>query len=147
MVQTAKQLITANPDRLKIAIIEDDVSIHDLIMGSIQMEFENVEGLKFSNSQDAIHELWQNHLTNAPHLDVLFLDIFLDNQTSGFDVLEYCQFIPQNIPVILMSSQFTSHQLEKVSKMKSPPILLRKPFKPTELLQLIKWVFDLNTRR
>ncbi len=147
MVQTAQQLTTTVPEKLRIAIIEDDASVHDLILGSIQLEFENVEGLKFSNSQDAIHELWQNHMISPPHLDALFLDIFLDNQTSGIDVLEYCQFIPQSIPVILMSSQFTSQQLEKVSKMRTPPVLLRKPFKPAEVLQLIKWVFNLNTRR
>lgn len=135
------------PQKARVAIIEDDRSIQNLIIGSLLLEIESIDAIKFSNARDAIHELWEKNMIGPPNIDALFIDIFLEDQTSGIDVLEYCQFIPKDIPIVLMSSQFTDEQLSVIAQFSTTPVLLRKPFGPEEIIQLTKWIFDLNARR
>lgn len=129
-------------EKYRIAIIDDDTSIQNLVQMSVRAALKDVELLKFGDARETIFELWESSPAHLEELDLLFLDIHLNNMTNGMDILEYSQYIPQNLPVILMSSTFSLEQLEAIEKMKVPPALLRKPFGPTEIIGMTKWIFQ-----
>lgn len=128
--------------RKRIAVIEDDESIHGLIRSSLELALENVEFLKFRNAREAIYELWEKEALASPKVDLFFLDIFLDEKTNGIDVLEYCQFVPENVPIVIMSSNFDPENVGRISQMKtgSRPIFLQKPFAPLDVVHLTQWI-------
>jgi CheY-like chemotaxis protein len=143
----------------RIAIIEDDDSIQSLIDASVQLTIENTQVLKYSNAKDAIYNLWEKDKEESKSrgpsdividksvLDLLFIDIFLDDKSSGFDVLEYCQNLTEKLPIVLMSSQFSKEQLEKIEKFNFEPILLQKPFEPQDIVLLTNWLLKIKPRR
>lgn len=128
-------------DKFKIAVIEDDLSIYSLIEQAVQSSMTDVDFMKFTNAHDAIYDLWENGFVVHPKIDLLFLDIHLAGKTNGLDILEYCQYLPENVPVVLMSSEFTPEQVDTISKMRIKPVLLRKPFGPAEIISLARWGF------
>lgn len=132
---------------LNLAIIEDDDSIQHLISSSLQSTNNNLNIIKFKNGREAIHELWEKDLTTLAELDGLFLDIYLEDSTSGLDVLEYCQYLPKNVPIVLMSAHFNGDHLHSIGKLQRDPILMRKPFFPRDVVNLSNWLFNQEAGR
>lgn len=128
-------------NKYKIAVIDDDIAIQSLIQLSVENTFDEVEMVKFGDAQQTIYELWEADPLSFPHIDLLFLDIHLENKTNGLDIMEYCQYIPKEMPIVLMSSSFSNEQLKQISRMSIDPILLIKPFGPTEIIGMAKWIF------
>jgi|GEM_PF-4732268 len=138
MLQT--HFSTAETHSLNIVTIDDDPSIRELIENPLFDSLE--EGARFrsySNALEAIQDLWEGTSPKSAPIDILFLDIFLEGEGTGIDVLEYCQYQAQPMNIILMSSDFTERQLNRVAKMNLNPILLRKPFGPQEVVSLANW--------
>ena len=132
-------------DKKRIAIIEDDDAIQSLIKTSLEMAFNNeTEILRFKNAREAIFEIWEREITDNMEIDLLFLDIFLDDKTNGLDILEYCQFIPEDVTVVLMTSNFSEEQLDRILHLNIEPILLKKPFTPRDIVYLTEWCFRIH---
>lgn len=140
------QKLNQGPKQIKIAIVVEDKSIQNLILGSILMETDKVEAYQFINSSDAINQLWLNPKTISKNIDALFIDISLSDSTSDVHLLKYCQNIQDKIPIVLMSSQFNDAHIDLISQFTTTPILLPKPFRADELIQLTQWIFKLNLR-
>lgn len=145
MVQMLRD-VSKIPSKTSIAIIEDDSSIQNLIVGSLLLRVDEVEAFQFKSAEGALNELWVKG-TISPKIDVLFVDMVLEDQISGIDILEYCQSASKDTLVVLMSSQFTNDHLNKISNLKAPPILLKKPFSSEQIVQMTRWIFDLDERR
>ncbi len=132
---------------LNLAIVEDDESIQSLISSSLLSTIENVNIIKFKNGREAIYELWEKDSGLFSTLDGLFLDIYLEDNTSGLDILDYCQFVPSNIPIVLMSAYFNGEHLNSIAKLEKDPILMRKPFFPQDVINLSNWLFNSDKGR
>ncbi len=152
MIQSATQnhyqhTIRSFADPINVAIVEDDNAIQNLIATSLLSTLDNVNIMKFKNGREAIHELWEKDLTQLAQLDGIFLDIYLEDKTSGLDILDYCQYLPKNIPIVLMSAYFNGEHLNSIAQLERDPILMRKPFFPQDIINLSQWVFELDTKR
>lgn len=131
-------------EKKRVAIIEDDNAIQSLIKSSLEMAFNSTEILHFKNAREAIFEIWEREITDTKEIDLIFLDIFLDDKTNGLDILEYCQFIPDDVTVVLMSSNFSDEQMDRILKLNIEPILLKKPFTPRDVVYLTEWCFRIH---
>jgi DNA-binding NtrC family response regulator len=143
MVSYEKNHKNKRSDKYRIAIIDDDSSIQKLIQMSIESTLCGVDLVQFGDARETIFELWESSLVEINQLDLLFLDIHLNNETNGLDILEYSKYISKNIPVVLMSSYFSQDHLNEVLKMNKEPILLRKPFAPTEIISTTRQALNI----
>ena len=108
----------------RVVVIEDDVALQGLIRESMQQVSRSTDLSAFVSAEEAIHSLWQHGLNDEAPVDILFLDVFLQGEGSGLDVLEYVSYLPSDVTVVLMSSDFSATQLAEITKLATPPVLL-----------------------
>lgn len=110
----------------KILIVEDDSTIRNLILLTLQME--NYDAIAAEDGEVAINKL------DEEDIDLILLDIMLP-KVDGYGVLQKIQ--NKNIPVIFLTAK-TSIQ-DKVMGLKlGADDYITKPFEPLELLARIE---------
>jgi DNA-binding response OmpR family regulator len=111
----------------KILIIEDDLSIAELIRD--YLELENFEVVICTNGIEGLNNFKENKF------DLLILDIMLP-QLDGFSILHSIQE-EKDIPVLLVSAK-----KEEIDKIKGLTLgaddYITKPFSPSELVARVK---------
>ncbi|QXE19742.1 response regulator transcription factor [Clostridium sp. 001] len=111
----------------KILIIEDDVSLAELIRD--YLELENFEVVICTNGIEGLNNFKENKF------DLLILDIMLP-QIDGFSILHSIQE-EKEIPVLLVSAK-----KEEIDKIKGLTLgaddYITKPFSPSELVARVK---------
>ncbi|MBM7551901.1 response regulator transcription factor [Thalassobacillus pellis] len=117
----------------KIAIVEDDPNIRDIVEGYLKKEGYLVHGLE--NAETA----WNLFKDDPP--DLWVLDIML----PGMDGYEFCKQVRQHsqVPIIIISAK--DEELDKILGLElGGDDYLTKPFSPRELVarvkrHLVKW--------
>jgi two-component system response regulator LytT len=114
---------------LKILIVEDEMIIAE-DMKEMLMELGYTIDAIANNYEDALNEL------KTQEIDIALIDINLNNQKDGIDLVEY---INENysIPTIYVSSNSDKATIEKAKKFKSNGFVV-KPFSKEDLYTSIE---------
>ena len=76
MVQHSKAFYPSRKP-IHVAIIEDDTSIQELILGSLDIELDLRQTFQFRNAREAVHTLWEQNPSERPKIEILFIDVYL----------------------------------------------------------------------
>ena len=117
-----------NSDKYTIAIVEDELSLQELIQ--INLESEGYQVKVYSKGDDAI-----NDMANLIRFDLIILDVMLPN-VSGLDI---CEAIRESsmTPILFLSAKgTTADRIQGLKKGGSDYLV--KPFDLEELLLKIQ---------
>ncbi len=142
MGQSIVKLQNEKLPKYRIAVIDDDATVQGLIQFFVEIVLGQVEILKFADARETIFELWEASPIGARPVDLVFLDIHLENRTSGLDILEYLQYVPTSIPVVMMSSSISREQMDFISRKRVKTTFLKKPFGLSEIMGVTRWSFN-----
>jgi len=109
---------------MRILLVEDEVSIKDVV--TLNLELEDYEVISTDSGKDALQ------LYDQQHFDLIILDVMLPD-ISGLQVCEVIRLKDKNIPVIIVSAKDTS--TDRIAGLKfGADDYLVKPFNLEELL-------------
>lgn len=107
-----------------ICLVEDEKSLSDLIKTYLQKEGYNV--IQFFNGNDALNYVGQVS-------DLWILDIMLQDDVTGYDIIKKIREIDSNIPVIFTSAR--DQDIDKIIGLEmGSDDYLAKPFSTKELV-------------
>lgn len=111
----------------KVMIIEDDPTMLDLLTTLLQIE--GFEVVRMGEPQSIIQDISRE----MPVL--ILLDVHLENELSGFDVLADIKQNPplENIKIVMSSGLDFSHRCKEVGA----DAFVLKPYMPDELINII----------
>ena len=108
----------------KIALVEDEKDLNNLIKAYLEKEGYTV--ISYYNGTDAI-----NNITEDIHLWIL--DIMLEGDISGYDIIKKIREKDTNIPVIFTSAR--DKELDKIIGLElGSDDYITKPYSPKELV-------------
>ena len=108
----------------KIALVEDEKDLNSLIKTYLEKEGYTV--ISYYNGEDAI-----NNVDKDVHLWIL--DIMLDGDISGYDIIKKLREIDTNVPVIFTSAR--DKELDKIIGLElGSDDYITKPYSPKELV-------------
>lgn len=108
----------------KIALVEDEKDLNNLIKTYLEKEGYTV--ISYYNGNDAI-----NNVSEDIHLWIL--DIMLDGDISGYDIIKKIREVDSNIPVIFTSAR--DKELDKIIGLElGSDDYITKPYSPKELM-------------
>lgn len=116
----------------KIGLVEDEVSLNNLLKAYI--EKEEYEVIQFFNGNDAY-----NFIGNEK-VDLWILDIMLGDNISGYDLIKKIREFDTNTPVIFTSAR--DQDLDKIIGLElGSDDYITKPYSPKELVLRINNIF------
>ena len=115
----------------KICLVEDEVSLNNLIKS--YMEKEGYEVIQFFNGNDALNYINENKV------DLWVLDIMLGDNVSGYDIIKRIRE-KDSTPVIFTSAR--DQDLDKIIGLElGSDDYITKPYSPKELMLRIANIF------
>ncbi len=118
-----------------ICLVEDEIDLNNLITTYLQKENYNV--ISLTNGNDAINL--------KEKVDLWILDIMLNDNISGYDIIKHIRNNNQIVPVIFTSAR--DQDLDKILGLElGSDDYITKPYSPKELIlrvnNIIKRVYD-----
>ena len=108
----------------KIALVEDEKDLNNLIKTYLEKEGYNVTS--YYNGNDAIDNIDKD-------IQLWILDIMLEGDISGYDIIKKIREIDSNIPVIFTSAR--DKELDKIIGLElGSDDYITKPYSPKELV-------------
>ena len=109
----------------KICLVEDEVSLNNLIKS--YMEKEGYDVIQFYKGNDALEYIGKEKI------DLWVLDIMLGDSISGYDLIKKIKSLDKNIPVIFTSAR--DQDLDKILGLElGSDDYIAKPYSPKELM-------------
>ena len=109
----------------KICLVEDEVSLNNLMKSYI--EKEGYEVVQFFNGTNALEYVGKEKI------DLWILDIMLGDAISGYDLIKKIREVDQNVPVIFTSAR--DQDLDKILGLElGSDDYVTKPYSPKELV-------------
>lgn len=109
----------------KICLVEDEVSLNNLMKSYI--EKEGYEVVQFFNGTNALDYVGKEKI------DLWILDIMLGDAISGYDLIKKIREVDQNVPVIFTSAR--DQDLDKILGLElGSDDYVTKPYSPKELV-------------
>lgn len=114
----------------KICLVEDELSLNDLIKNYLQKE--NYEVIAFTRGQDALDYIETNN-----EVSLWILDIMLEDDITGYDIIKLIRSKNEKVPII-----FTSARDQSIDKIMGLELggddYIAKPYSPKELVLRVK---------
>ena len=114
----------------KIGLVEDELDLNKLIKNYLQKE--QWEVVSFTKGQDAL-----DYIEKDNNIHLWILDIMLEDDITGFDIIKKIKGVDDEIPVI-----FSSARDESVDKIMGLELggddYIAKPYSPKELVLRVK---------
>ena len=123
----------------RVIVVEDDESIFDLINESISALGAETNVVRYSSPQEAKNALDDIDRSRVS-LDMIFISIYLEDDFSSLEILDYCRCLPTHTPVVIMSTHFSQEYLSHIQELDISPILLKKPFNFYDLQSLSQYM-------
>ena len=109
----------------KICLVEDEVSLNNLIKS--YMEKEGYDVIQFYKGNDALEYIGKEKV------DLWVLDIMLGDSISGYDLIKKIKSLDKNVPVIFTSAR--DQDLDKILGLElGSDDYIAKPYSPKELM-------------
>ena len=118
---------TANNDKVRILIVDDEPSVGDAL--KLVLEAQGYEVVLVTNGLDGIDQARRRSFGFG------VVDLFLTD-ISGFDVISDLLRLQPRIPIVLMTAHGTPQVFAEAKKLGAVGALA-KPFPPAELLKFI----------
>jgi two-component system response regulator CssR len=120
----------------KIGLVEDELDLNKLITSYLKKE--GYEVISYTKGIDVISNLDKK-------IDLWILDIMLEDDISGFDIVKKIRKIDKVVPVIFTSAR--DHDLDKIMGLElGSDDYITKPYSPKELVlrvnNMIRRVYD-----
>ena len=116
----------------KICLVEDEVSLNNLIKS--YMEIEGYDVIQFYKGNDALEYIGKEKV------DLWVLDIMLGDSISGYDLIKKIKSLDKNVPVIFTSAR--DQDLDKILGLElGSDDYIAKPYSPKELMLRINNIF------
>ena len=116
----------------KICLVEDEVSLNNLIKS--YMEKEGYDVIQFYKGNDALEYIGKEKV------DLWVLDIMLGDSISGYDLIKKIKSLDKNVPVIFTSAR--DQDLDKILGLElGSDDYIAKPYSPKELMLRINNIF------
>lgn len=113
-----------------IGLVEDEKSLNKLIKTYLEKENYNVE--TFTKGQDVL-----NYLEKENNIHLWILDIMLEDDITGYDILKKIKEINKETPVIFSSARDES--IDKIMGLElGSDDYIAKPYVPKELILRVK---------
>lgn len=117
----------------KICLVEDEMDLSNLI--KLYLEKENYEVIQVTSGSKAIDELDKNNI------DLWILDIMLDDDVSGYDVIKVIREKNNNVPVIFTSAR--DKDIDKIIGLElGSDDYLSKPYSTKELVLRVNRIIE-----
>ena len=114
----------------KIALVEDEKDLNKLIKN--YLEKEDYEVVSFTKGQDALDFIEENN-----DIQLWILDIMLEDDITGYDIIKKIKEKNEEIPVIFSSARDES--IDKIVGLElGSDDYLAKPYSPKELVLRVK---------
>lgn len=114
----------------KIGLVEDEEALNSLIKN--YLEKEDYEVTTFTKGQDAL-----NYIEKNKDVKLWILDIMLEDDITGYDIIKKIRVIDEQIPII-----FSSARDESIDKIMGLELggddYIAKPYSPRELVLRVK---------
>ena len=108
----------------KIALVEDEKDLNNLI--KTYLEKEEYDVISYYNGTDAINNIDKD-------IQLWILDIMLEGDISGYDIIKKIREIDSNVPVIFTSAR--DKELDKIIGLElGSDDYITKPYSPKELV-------------
>lgn len=109
----------------KICLVEDEISLNNLIKSYMEKEGYNV--IQFYKGNDALEYIGKEKI------DLWILDIMLGDSISGYDLIKKIRSLDKNVPVIFTSAR--DQDLDKILGLElGSDDYIAKPYSPKELM-------------
>ena len=109
----------------KICLVEDEISLNNLIKSYMEKEGYNV--IQFYKGNDALEYI------RKEKIDLWVLDIMLGDSISGYDLIKKIKSLDKNVPVIFTSAR--DQDLDKILGLElGSDDYIAKPYSPKELM-------------
>jgi DNA-binding response OmpR family regulator len=122
---------------MRIALLEDNPANSEYLQTLLELEGHQV----FPHPQG--HSLLSalQTISDISLYDVIIIDLLLPNTLSGQDVMHHLQekFSAKLLPFIVVSA-LSRQELDRVQADFPETPIIRKPFKPNQLVEAIQWV-------
>ena len=125
---------------MKIGLLEDNPAILDFMTHALQMAGHAVE--IHTQSDTLLEALFsEGDGANSLPYDLVIVDLLLPGDIPGLQAIQHIHqaISPQRLPIIVISA-CSEGELEQVKQVLPHVPILRKPFKMSMLLQLMKEV-------
>lgn len=124
----------------KIGLVEDEEALNSLIKN--YLEKENYEVITFTKGQDTLDYIEKNN-----DIKLWILDIMLEDDITGYDIIKKIREIDEQIPIIFSSARDAS--IDKIMGLElGGDDYIAKPYSPRELVlrvnNIIKRVYSKN---
>ena len=119
--------------RPHILIVEDDPFSQKLFTNIINNTYENLNISIVSNYEQA-----RDLLLSNKKIKLAIIDIYLEGEKSGIDLLKFIKFSHPNTIVIITSSLTKDKAFDMMSSFDNLPTYLQKPFSPNECQTVLK---------
>lgn len=114
----------------KICLVEDELSLNNLIKNYLQKE--GYEVITFTKGEDAL-----NFINNNGSVHLWILDIMLEDDVTGYDIIKKIRSNDEEVPVIFSSARDES--IDKIMGLElGSDDYIAKPYSPKELVLRVK---------
>lgn len=114
----------------KICLVEDEKSLNSLIKS--YLEKEDYEVISFTKGQDAL-----DYIENNDEANLWILDIMLEDDVTGYDIIKQIRSKNEEIPIIFSSARDQS--IDKIMGLElGGDDYIAKPYSPKELVLRVK---------
>ena len=114
----------------KIGLVEDEIALKNLIKN--YLEKESFEVITFTKGQDTL-----DYIENNNDIKLWILDIMLEDEITGYDIIKEIRKKDEQIPII-----FSSARDESIDKIMGLELggddYIAKPYSPRELVLRVK---------
>ena len=114
----------------KIGLVEDEIALNNLIKN--YLEKESFEVITFTKGQDTL-----DYIENNNDIKLWILDIMLEDEITGYDIIKEIRKKDEQIPII-----FSSARDESIDKIMGLELggddYIAKPYSPRELVLRVK---------
>ena len=114
----------------KIGLVEDEINLNKLIKS--YLEKEDYEVVSFTKGMDAL-----DYIDNNNDINLWILDIMLEDDITGYDIIKRIKGLNEQIPVIFSSARDES--IDKILGLElGSDDYIAKPYSPKELILRVK---------
>jgi len=114
----------------KIGLVEDEINLNKLIKS--YLEKEGYEVVSFTKGIDTL-----NYIDNNNDINLWILDIMLEDDITGYDIIKKIKGLDEEIPVIFSSARDES--IDKIVGLElGSDDYIAKPYSPKELVLRVK---------
>lgn len=121
---------------MKIAVLDDNLIIGEMLQQALELTGYNVVVYSSPSAFFIGINAEESKPTSTP-LDLMIIDLILLEGSTGVEVIHQMRNTFPNLPIILIS-EGSSWEIEAATKALPSVRILRKPFKMTTLLSIVK---------